>query len=308
MASGSVLLVGGSVAASSLVADFPVFGGQGVRYLVAGLLLAVWAGLRREPLLWPTRREWAWLGSLAAVGLAGLSVVLVEATRVTDPAGVGVIIGAAPMAIVLISAAAARRRPSRRVLGAAALVTVGSAAAQLSGVSGASWSWSGLVLSVAALGGVVATSLFAAPALPRLGALAVTIYSCVLAGIGLLGFAGIMSWTNHSPILRMPTAVELGALAYLAVAVTAVVFLAWYGALARLGVEKTGLFNGLIPIASLVAVALVGTGTVTPLRTAGAVAVLLGVALGLTGTRAGSSITSDRHPNPSLAGRTGSMS
>lgn len=66
---------------------------------------------------------------------------------------------------------------------------------------------------------------------------------------------------------------------------SAVVFVAWYGALERLGVEKTGLFNGLIPIASLVAVALVGTGTATPLRMAGAVAVLLGVVLGLTGAK-----------------------
>lgn len=302
MAAGAVLLIGGSVAASSLVADFPVLGGQAVRYLVAGLLLALWVGLRREPLLWPTRREWAWLSSLAAVGLAGLSVVLIEATRITDPASVGVTIGAAPLAIVLISAVAARRRPSRRVLAAAALVTAGAMAAQLSDVTGASWNWSGQLLSVAALGGVVASSLFAAQALPRLGALAVTIYSCVLAGIGLLGFAAIMSWTNHNPILRMPTVAELGALAYLAVAVTAVVFVAWYGALARLGVEKTGLFNGLIPITSLIAVALVGTGTVTPLRMAGALAVLLGVVLGFTGAGAGSPITSHTHADPSLAG------
>jgi hypothetical protein len=42
----------------------------------------------------------------------------------------------------------------------------------------------------------------------------------------------------------------------------------------RLGVDRTGLFNGLIPVTSLAAVVLVGTGTITPLRSLGAVAVL----------------------------------
>src|SRR5262249_29723450 len=44
--------------------------------------------------------------------------------------------------------------------------------------------------------------------------------------------------------LRTPTATQLAALSYLAVAVTAVVFLAWYAAMTRLGVDRTGLFNG----------------------------------------------------------------
>lgn len=285
MAAGSVVLIGGSVAASSLVAGFPVLGGQAVRYLAAALLLAALARLRRVPLPWPTRREWAWLIGLAMVGLAGLSVVMIEATRVTDPADVGVIIGAAPLVIVLAGAVASGRRPTRQLVVAAGLVTVGASAAQLGDVTGTSWNWVGLLLSIGALGGVVASSLFAAPVLPRLGALAVTVYSCTLAGVGLLVAATALWWAGGEPVLRAPTRVELGALVYLSVAVTAVVFVAWYGAIERLGVERTGLFNGLIPIASLGAVALVGTGTVTPIRALGAAAVLLGVLFGLTAAK-----------------------
>ena len=40
LAAGSALLVGGSVAASSLLDGYPVLGGQRVRYLVAGILVA----------------------------------------------------------------------------------------------------------------------------------------------------------------------------------------------------------------------------------------------------------------------------
>jgi len=94
----------------------------------------------------------------------------------------------------------------------------------------------------------------------------------------------VASAVGGPPILRIPTATQLAALSYLAVAVTAVVFLAWYAAMKRLGIDRTGLFNGLIPIASLAAVALTGTGTITPLQCLAALTVLAGVILGLGGT------------------------
>lgn len=287
LAAGAVLLVGGSVAASSLLVGYPVLGGQGIRYLVAGLLLAAWARLRGQPLPRPAGREWAWLAGLAVIGLAGCSVLLIEATRVAGPADVGVVIGAAPLVIVMAAAVAAGRRPTRRVLLAAAVVTAGSAAAQLGGAAGHAWSGTGLLLSAGALGGAVGTSLLAAPVLPRLGALTVTIYACGLAGVLLLAAAVVVRSAGGPPVLRMPTATQLAALSYLAVAITAVVCIAWYAAMKRLGVGRTGLFNGLVPVASLAAVALVGTGTITPLQFLAALTVLGGVLLGLgraTGT------------------------
>ena len=129
------------------------------------------------------------------------------------------------------------------------------------------------------------TSLLAAPVLPRLGALAVTIYACGLAGVLLLAAAVVARSAGGPPVLRMPTATQLAALSYLAVAITAVVCIAWYAAMNRLGVGRTGLFNGLIPVTSLAAVTLTGTGTITPLRLLGAVAVLAGVLLGLSRAR-----------------------
>ena len=281
LATGSVLLIGGSVAASSLLGGYPVLGGQGIRYLAAGLLLAAWARLRRTPLPRPAGREWAWLAGLAVIGLAGCSVLLIEATRMADPASVGVVIGAAPLVIVIAAAVAAGNRPTRRVLLAAAVVTAGSAAAQFGGAAGLTWSGTGLLLTVGALGGAAGSSLLAAPVLPRLGALAVTIYSCGLAGILLLAAAAVTRAAGGPPVLRTPTATQLAALSYLVVAVTAVVFMAWFAAMRRLGVDRTGLFNGLIPSASLAAVALVGTGTITTIQFLSALTVLAGVILGL---------------------------
>jgi drug/metabolite transporter (DMT)-like permease len=282
LAGGAVLLVGGSVTASSLLAGYPVLGGQAIRYAVAGLLLAGWARLRHQQLPRPAGREWCWLAVLAAVGLAGCSVLLIMATRAASPAGVGVVIGAAPLIITIAGPVAAGRRPPGRVLAAAGIVTAGAAISQLGSTTGAGWSLPGMLLSAGTLAGVAGTSLLAAPLLPRLGALAVTIYACGLAAAQLLAVAVVARLAGGAQVLRPLTGTELAALLYLAVAVTAVVFVAWFSAVERLGAERTGLFNGLVPIASLIAVAVIGTGTVTGMQLAGALSVLAGVALGLT--------------------------
>src|SRR6516164_5867834 len=281
LAGGSVLLVGGSVAASSLLGGYPVLGGQAIRYLAAGLVLAAWARLQHKPLPRPAGREWAWLAALAVIGLAGSSVLMIQATRVADPASVGVIIGAAPLVIIIAAAAAARRRPT-----------------------GPAFSAAGLAWSAGALAGVVGTSLLAAPVLPRLGALAVTVYACALAGLLLLAAAAVARSAGGPPILATPTPAQLAALAYLTIAVTALVFIAWYAALERLGVGRTGLFNGLIPVTSLAAVALTGTGAITPLGLLGALSVLAGVILGLSRAPqapTGTASQAGQRPQPSAA-------
>jgi drug/metabolite transporter (DMT)-like permease len=283
LAGAAVLLAGGSVAASSLLVGYPVPGGQAVRYAAAGLLLAAWARLSGQPLQRPVGREWSWLVALAAVGLAGCSVGMIEAARGADPAAVGVVIGAAPLLTALAGPIVARRRPTGRVLVAAAVVAAGVAATQVDGGSGRGWSVPGLLLSLAALAGVAGTLVLAAPVLPRLGALAVSVYACGLAAALLLAAAALVRLAGGPPVLRRPSAAELAALTYLAVVVTAVVFLAWYGAVERLGIARTGLFNGLLPVASLAAVSVLGTGTATNTLVLGAVAVLAGLLLGLTG-------------------------
>jgi drug/metabolite transporter (DMT)-like permease len=262
-AGGAVLLVGGSVAASSLVAGYPVLGGQALRYAAAGLLLAGLARLRGQSLLRPVGREWSWLVGLAAVGMAGGNVLLIEATRIADPAAVAVMIGAAPLLIALAGPIVAGRRPAGRVLVAATVVAVGAVAAQLDGRTGWSWGLPGLLLSLGALAGVAGTSLLAAPLLQRLGAVAVSVYACELAAAGSVVAAVLARLAGGPPVLVVPTATELAALAYLTVAVTAAASLAWYAATARLGVARIGLFNGAVPVASLAAVALVGAGAVT---------------------------------------------
>ena len=68
--------------------------------------------------------------------------------------------------------------------------------------------------------------------------------------------------------------------------------------------DRAGLFNGLIPVTSLAAVALTGTGTVTPFGLLGALAVLAGVILGLSRARQGPASTVN-HVGPSTQAAAG---
>lgn len=285
LAAGAATLVGGSVAASSLLTGYPVLGGQAVRYAIAAMLLASWARLRRRPLPRITRADALWLSSLAAFGLVGCSVAQIEATRLNDPAVVGVVIGAAPVVIAILAPAVTRQRPSRRVLLAAFIVVAGSSATQIGGGDGRASSLAGTVATISALAGVAATTLLARPLLPRLGALAMSAYACATAAAQLALLAVGLHLASGTPVLVVPTASQTAALVYLTVVQTAIVFLAWYGAVEKLGVERAGLFNGVIPLATLAAVTAVGTGTVSGLQAAGAAAVAAGILVGLTGPR-----------------------
>ena len=94
--------------------------------------------------------------------------------------------------------------------------------------------------TISALAGVAATSLLAAPVLPRAGALAVSAYACAIAAAQLGLLAVGLHLIRGTPILAVPTGTQAGALAYLTVVVTAIVYLTWYSAMQKLGVERVG--------------------------------------------------------------------
>src|SRR5262249_57974773 len=90
---------------------------------------------------------------------------------------------------------------------------------------------------------------------------------------------------HGTPVLAVPTPTQAAALVYLTVVVTAIVFLAWYSAVEKLGVERAGLFSGVIPVATLAAVSAAGTGTVSGLQVGGAAAVATRILVRLSPSR-----------------------
>jgi drug/metabolite transporter (DMT)-like permease len=277
LATTATTMVGSAVAASSLLVDYPALSGQAGRYAVGAAVLALVLRLRgrgRLPRLSP--RDLGLVLALAATGLVGFNLCLLAAVDRADPAVIGLVIGCAPVLLALVGPPLAGRPPTRRGLLAAVVVVAGAALAQGGGKASAA----GLALAVGALAGEAAFSLLAVPLLPRLGPIGLSVHVCAAAAV-LLAVAAVV--VDGPAALAVPTGPEGLALAWLGLVVTALGFVAWYSGVARLGVERAGLFAGLIPVAALASVAVVGTSQVTPAKLAGSLVVGAGILVGLGG-------------------------
>lgn len=289
LATLALTLVGSLVAASDALEAYPLAEGQFIRYLIAAAILvcaSAWRGqapsdsfgLARGRLPRLSRREAAGLACLAATGLVLFNFFVIEGVRETDPATVGVIIGCVPVVLAVAAPLLERRPVSGRVLLAGVVVSLGAAGVQWAdgGIT-----LLGLGLALGALACEAAFSLLAAPHLERLGPLAVSAYACLFA----LPLLAAWSLVAGGPELAKPSTAELAAIGYLGAAVTTGGFVAWYSAVGLLGVERAGLFSGVLPVSALVCAALLGVASVSPARLAAVAVVAAGITLGMRATR-----------------------
>jgi drug/metabolite transporter (DMT)-like permease len=272
-AGGATLAVGSSVAVLGLLTEYPALAGQAVRYGFAAALLVAVAGRRGLPRI--SRRDALQLAALAGTGLVAFNLLVLGALEEAEPAAVGVVVGCVPVVLALTGPLLARRAPVARVVGAAVVVTVGAAVVQGVGDS----TLAGVLLSLGALVGEALFSLLAVSLLPRLGPVVLSAYVCAMAAGG-LGVAAVL--VDGDQALPLPSAEEGAAIAYLAVAVTAIAFVAWYSGVQRLGVERAGLFAGLIPVSTLFCAAAIGTGSLGLVEALGVLVVGAGVSLGVS--------------------------
>jgi drug/metabolite transporter (DMT)-like permease len=269
----AMCILGSSFAVSRLLLGYPTLTGQAARYLVAAALLG--ALVPRSGGRPAGRRDLARLAALALCGLAGFNVCVLAALRHADPAALGTVVGGTPLLLAVLGPALAGRRPSARVIASGAVVVAGVALVQ----DGGHATGAGLCWAFGALAGEVLFSLLAAPLLGELGSVRVSAWACALAVPQLVLAAAV---TGEWRRLRMPTAPEAGALLYMAVVLTVGAFLLWYGGLRRLGVERAGMFAGLVPLASLAGAAAMDHSGPAPAQVLGTVTVVAGLVAGLT--------------------------
>jgi drug/metabolite transporter (DMT)-like permease len=271
LAGTALALVGSLVAAADLVEGYPFAAGQALRYAAAGLALLVIAR-GRLPRLRP--RELAGLLALSATGLVLFNLFVIEGVRETDPATIGVIVGCVPVVLAFAGPLMDRRPLSGRVVAAAVVVALGAAGVQW---AGGGITLAGLLLALGALACEAAFSLLALPHLARLGALAVSAYACLLA----VPLLVVWSLVADGAALPLPDAEQGAALAYMALGVTVFGFVSWYSAVGLLGVERAGLFSGVLPVSALVISAVLGVAEITPERLLAVGVVAAGVTLGV---------------------------
>jgi drug/metabolite transporter (DMT)-like permease len=139
-------------------------------------------------------------------------------------------------------------------------------------------SLAGVALSLGALGCEAAFTLLAVPLTATLGARSVSAYACLFAVPLLLAMVLVLDGRG---LLPLTSPEEAGGPAYMAVLVTALGFVLWYSSVERLGVERAGLFAGIVPVSALLSATVIGELSLTPLRLLGAVVVRAGVTVGI---------------------------
>jgi drug/metabolite transporter (DMT)-like permease len=298
-------ILGSSVTFSRAIVDYPPLTGQAARYAIGAVILCGLSTMDRRHPRRPTARDLAILTALAATGLVAFNLCILIGLRHADPAVVGTVIGAAPLGLAVAAPLLRRDRPSVAVVAAAVVIVAGIVIVYGGGSSDAI----GLLAAFGAFLGEVLFSLLAGAVLPRLGAIRTSAYSCAMAVPLLLLSAAVV---RESP--RLPTPTQALALGYLATALTVGAFLAWFTGLRRLGVDRAGLFVGVLPVSTLVITALVDHRLPGLTPTVGVLLVAAGLAVGLTyrpaARRAPMAPTgcATRRPREGLEDRTASMS
>ncbi|MGH1562986.1 DMT family transporter [Mumia sp. DW29H23] len=236
-------LVGGGVAVSHLLVDAPLMTAQAVRYAAAAAVLLGAARLLRRHVPMPRGREWLLLIALAGTGLVLFNVALVRGAGHAEPAAIAVAVASVPVVLGLVGPLLEGRSPTRRLLVAATVVTLGSVLVQGVGRTDAV----GVMWATVALACEAAFTLLAVPLLPRLGAWGVSVHSVV---VGTVLFAVLaLALEGPTAVVRL-SPVAWAAVAYLAVLVTAVAFVLWYATVARVGAASAGLLTGVAPVAA----------------------------------------------------------
>ena len=240
-----MVFVGGSVAVSGTLTGAPLFTAQAVRYAAACLLLLGFCRATGRPLRRPRGTEWLWLLGVAGSGLLLFNVALVRGAHHAEPAVLGVAVACVPIVLAAVGPLLEGTRPRARVLIAAAVVTAGAALVEGTGRTDAQGlAWAFVVFACEA-----GFTLLAVPLLRTHGPEGVSVHTTWLAA-ALFAVIGV---TTEGPtaVTRLDGA-DWAAIAYLAVAVTAVAFVLWYSCVRRLGASRAGLITGVAPVAAAV--------------------------------------------------------
>jgi drug/metabolite transporter (DMT)-like permease len=273
-----MVCVGGSVAVSGALADAPLATVQSLRYAVACLLLLAFARLTGRRTVRPRGAEWLWLLGVTAAGLLLFNVALVHGARHAEPAVLGVAVACVPILLALLGPLLEGRGPAPAVVAAAVVVTAGAALVQGAGRADAI----GIGWAVVTFVCEAVFTLMAVPLLGRHGPLGVSVHTTWLAAV-LFGVAAVI--TDGPSGIRRVTVDQWLATAYLAVAVTAVAFVLWYTAVARLGAGRAGLLTGVAPVAAAVFGVALGSPAPSLAVWAGIALVAVGLAIGMSQNR-----------------------
>jgi drug/metabolite transporter (DMT)-like permease len=277
LALGTVYVVWGStyLAIAIAVQTLPPLFYSGVRFALAGLLLAAWLAFRRVSLR-ISRRE---LGGAAAVGILMLAGGngLVNVAELTVPSGVSALIVASIPLWIVVYRVIAGDRLGRDLLGGVLLGFVGVAILVVpGGFTGTINLGGALMLVGATLSWALGTFLSPRLATPR-NALVSTTYQMLAGGVALIVVAPALGELAHVDPATFSVR-SLIAFAYLVVFGSLIAYTAYTWLLQNASVSLVSTYAFVNPVVAVVLGALVLAEPITPTILIGAAVIVAAVA------------------------------
>ncbi len=272
----AMALVGSNVAlGKAIVRDVPIYAFTFFRFALSSLALLALAAHETGPRLRDlTRTEARDLVAMAAFGMVGFTVLMLEGVKRTAAADAGIITATLPAIVALFGVAAFRERLTRVRAGAILCAVAGLALVQATGAREAATSTLGNVLVGGAVLCEAAFVILAKRLAPRYQpfrlALGANLVGLVLA-LPLLA----VDWPTLQLAAIAPA--TWAAMAWYALVASILSLWLWYRGLPHVETWRAGIATAALPIAALTVSATTLGEPLTPLRLAGAALVIAGI-------------------------------
>jgi drug/metabolite transporter (DMT)-like permease len=266
--------VGSTVVASRVIAaGLPPFSATALRFAIALPIFLLLMRLRGDRLPRPGGRDALLLALQALAGSVGYAVLLLAGMKHASAADAGIVAGSLPAVAALVSVVVLRERPSRALIAAIALASVGVAVIQLGPAQGShSLAGNALVLGAVACEAVfiLLNKQLREPVAP----LALSTIMCAL-GLAFTALPALL----EAAWLRPADGAALAGVAYFALVPTVLGYLLWYAGAERVAAAEASLYTAVLPVAALVLAALGLGETISARQLAGAACVLGAIGL-----------------------------
>ena len=271
---GANFLLGGFV-----IHDIPPMWAAAMRFVLGAMLMFAIAGMRRENLLAPLRKNIGVYVMLGVVGVVGFNLFFFYALRYTSANNAALIMATNPLLTTLLAVAILGERTSTRHLIALPIALVGVAVVVTQGHLHA------LQLSVGdmlMLGADIFWALYNVLCrryMPQVSPLVNTTWIMAAGAVVLLCVA--LGSDAHLASLGARATVSM---LVMASGGTVLAYLFWGMGIARLGAARTAIFLNLVPVFAMLLGALIGASPTAP-QIAGGLLVLGGVTISMLPSR-----------------------
>jgi len=238
------LVIGGKI----VTAELPVALATFLRFLIATIIfIPTYFTLPKEQ--WPTNKEWQYLAGMAFLGIFIFNHSLLNGLKLTSTANSAIILGSEPAFTALIAFLLLKEKITFQTIIGIVLASIGMMILQMMQYGGnfyGSLLGDGLIL-IAVWGGV-SFNLFSKKLSKRLSPLA---NSAWLSLCGMIIFLPQGLWQALHFNFGSVSLKTWLALFYLAVVVTALVFIIWYEGVKGLKLQTVAVYTTLIPLSTL---------------------------------------------------------